>query len=132
MKALVGKYGTGNELTGRKRHHLVPGRRKVSIRARSQYPRIENPLRVMRVPIMFLLRQLGLIPNLLHSHRGHEIRVSLIRLVDFNLLQLALRVVAAAEVLGLGEDLDHGGQGGDGDVLGVEMDKVLAEAGEVV
>ena len=38
-------------------------------------------------------------------------------------------VVAAAEVLGLGEDFDHGGEGEDGGLFGVEGDEAVAEAG---
>ena len=39
--------------------------------------------------------------------------------------------MAAAEVLGLGEDFDHGGEGEDGGLFGVEVDEAVAEAGAV-
>lgn len=115
----------GGVRTGRERNHLVPFGRKIRLCPRFQDPLVEN-----LVP-GFGVRFFHLATYLLHAVRRHEVGVAFVRLVDVDLLELALRVVASAEVLHLREDLDHGCQAEDGGLFSIEVHEALAEAGTV-
>ena len=114
------------ERTSGERNHLIPLGRKVRFRPRLQDPFVENPVAGLRVG--FLLHRTA---DLLHSTRSHEVGVSLVGLVDVDLLERALGVVASTEVLHLRQHLDHRREAEDGRFFGVEVDEAVAEAGAV-
>lgn len=126
------KVGVGREQervlgrrTSRKRNHLVPFRRKVSLRPRLQDPFIKDLISSLRI------RLLDFAADLLHAVGCHKIRIALECLIEVDFLESALGVVAAAEVLHLRENFDHGSEAEDGCFFGVEVNKALAEAGAV-
>ena len=114
------------ERTSRERNHLIPLGRKVCLRPRLQDPFIENPVAGLRLG--FFLHRTA---DLLHPTRSHEIGIPLVGLVDVDLLERALGVVAPTEVLHLCQHLDHRREAEDGRFFGVEVDEAVAEAGAV-
>ena len=112
--------------TSWERNHFIPLGRKVRLRPRLQDPFIENSFAALRVGCL-----LHRTADLLHPTRSHEIGISLVGLVDVDLLEPALGVVASTEVLHLRQNFDHRCEAEDGYFFGVEVDKTVAEAGAV-
>ena len=112
--------------TSWERNHLIPLGRKVRLRPRFQDPFIENTVAGLRVGL-----PLYRTANLLHTVRSHEVGIALIGLVNINLLERALSVVASTEILHLRQNFDHRREAEDGYFLSVEVDEAVAEAGAV-
>ena len=108
--------------TSWERNHLVPFWGEVRL-----CPRLQDPLVEYFVP-SFRVRFLHLAAYLFHAVGSHEVRVAFVGLVNVDLLELALRVVASAEILHLREDFDHGCEAEDGCLFGVEIYEAFAEA----
>ena len=108
--------------TGRERNHLIPFRREIRLS-----PWLQDPLVEDFIP-SFAVRFLDCTANLLDAVRGHEIRIAFVGLIDVDLFELALGVVASAEILHLREDFDHGCETEDGCLFGVEVYETFAEA----
>ena len=70
-----------------------------------------------------LLCIIGIVLNHPHASLSHEVRIPLVRLINFDAPDFPLIGVAATEIFELGGDFDHSCEGVDGDVLGVEADK---------
>lgn len=88
--------------TSRERNHLIPFRCEICL-----YPWLQDLLVEDLVP-SFRVRFLHFAAYMFHTAGGHEVRVAFVGLVDVDLLELALRVVASAEILHLRQDFDHG------------------------
>ena len=104
-------------LTGRERNHLIPLGGKVRLRSRLQDSFIEHFIPGFGICFFHLAAYL------FHAGRGHEVGVSFEGLIDVDLFELALSVVASAEILHLREDFDHGCEAEDGCLFGVEIHK---------
>ena len=108
-------------LTSRERNHLIPLRREIRLSSRLQDPFIENFIAGFAVCFFYLAAYL------FHAVRGHKIGVSLVGLIDVDLFEPALSVMASTEILHLGKDLDHGCKAEDGCLFGVEIHEPFAQ-----
>ena len=97
----TGDPGEMQGLTSRERNHLIPLGREIRLSSRLQDPFVKN-----FVP-GFAVRFLHLAAYLFHAVRGHEVCVSFVGLIDVDLFEPALSIMASAEVFHLGEDFDH-------------------------
>ena len=112
-------------LTGRERNHLIPLGREIRLGSRFQDPFVKNFVPGFAVCFFHLAAYL------FHAVRGHKVGVSFVRLIDVDLFELALSVMASAEILHLSEDFDHGCEAKDGCLFGVEIHKAFAQVGSV-
>lgn len=104
------------------RDHLIPVGREVRVGRRAQD--IVGEDLVARV----LGQRQRLHPDTLDSHRRHVVGVALGGLVDADLLELPLRVVASTGVLHLRDELDHRVQGQDAQPHGLEDAVLVCDA----
>lgn|SRR5688572_11130873 len=106
----------------RERNHLIPVGRKISVSCRPQDIIRED------VVALSLWKRQGLDPNTLHSHGRHVVCVALGRLVDANLLELALCIMSTTRVFHLRNELDHGVQCENTESHGLEDPVLVCDA----